>query len=102
MPNKRKETNIGKMIGNWCRYVKRTFCFDSHYQIDGDIIKDALKRVNMNRNDGSDIELMRNQISKIADSNDSIQHRIDSIEKAIKSIEKMLDVQNNRLHLISK
>lgn len=69
------------------------FCFELHYQIGGDIIKEALKRVNVNRNDGSsDIEMIRNQVVKIGNSNDSMQQQIYSIEK---SIEKLLEFQKN-------
>lgn len=91
-PNKRRTRNIGEMTANWFRHMKGLLT-------DRDIMmKEALKRLNQNVDDESDdIAMLRNEISKIADSNDSIQHQIDAIGKTMNSIEKMLVLRNNKI-----
>lgn len=94
-PNHRR-TGLEKCF----RYFRRIFCFDSNHQMDEGILKEALKIACLDKNEENEIEMLRNQISKMADSNnlfnESIQHAVDSIGKTLKSVEKMLaELRNN-------
>lgn len=94
-PNDRKSG-----LEKWFQNIKRIFCFGSNHQMDEVILKEALKIACVDKNEENEIEMLRNQITKMAhsnnSSNESIQHEVDSIGKTLKSVEKMLaELQNN-------
>lgn len=86
--------------------MRRISCFEQHYQMDEDIVKEACERVNLGIKDENELEMLRNEISKITESNESLvrnneamQHEIrsmiveiGSMRKTINSIERFLKV----------